>query len=98
LPDAGCCFGFIAIVSGVKGDINHLNFRHSDTDFQIASQRFRQANNVVEILSHVPERQDDTKAFVEQHGLTLAGFSEPSHVVFGIEIKTSKNQKHITDN
>jgi GT2 family glycosyltransferase len=81
LPDAGCCFGFIAIVSGVKGDLNHLNFRHSDTDFQIASQRFRQAKNVAEILSHVPERQEDAKAFVEQHGLTLAGSSEPSHVV-----------------
>jgi GT2 family glycosyltransferase len=81
LPDAGCCFGFLAVVSGVKGDINSLTFKHSDTDFQITNQRFRQANNVAEILSHVPERQDDAKAFVEQHGLSLVGSSQPSQIV-----------------
>jgi GT2 family glycosyltransferase len=81
LPDAGCCFGFLAVVSGIQGDINNLTFRHSETVFQIAKQRFRQANNIAEILSHVPERQDEAKAFVEQHGLSLAGSSQPSQVL-----------------
>lgn len=81
LPDAGCCFGFLAVVSGVQGDINNLTLKHSDTDFQIAKQRFRQANNVAELLSHVPERQNEAKGFVEQHGLSLAGSSQPSQVV-----------------
>jgi GT2 family glycosyltransferase/uncharacterized protein with GYD domain len=81
LPDSGCCFGFLALVSGVKGDINNLTFKHSGTDFQVSKQRFRQASNVAEILSHVPERKDEAKKFIEQHGISLTGSSQSNQVV-----------------
>lgn len=81
LPHDGCCFGFMALVSGVKGDLNNLVFSHSKTDFPMSAQRFRQAQNVAEMISHVPERQDEAKIFVEKNGLSLGGSLHPSQVV-----------------
>jgi GT2 family glycosyltransferase len=81
LPHKGCCYGFLGLITGVKGDLGSITFRHSSTDFQISKQRFRQASNVAEILSHVPERQDAAKKFVELNGLSLAGSSKPSQLV-----------------
>lgn len=81
LPHEGCCFGFMALVTGVKGDLSNLIFSHSKTDFPMSKQQFRQAQNVAEIISHVPERQDEAKVFVEKHGLSLGGSSQPSHII-----------------
>ena len=75
------CFGFILVIEDFSGSIDSLRFEHSNTAFPISKQRFRQASNVAEILSHVPYRQDEAKKFVEQHGLSLAGASIPSQVV-----------------
>ncbi|MDO6709131.1 glycosyltransferase [Aliiglaciecola sp. 2_MG-2023] len=81
LQNEAYCFGFLLVVDGFSGTLDDISINVSGTKFELAKQRFRQASNVAEILSHVPERQDESRKFVEQHGISLAGSSIPSQVV-----------------
>ncbi|ABG41723.1 glycosyl transferase, family 2 [Paraglaciecola sp. T6c] len=81
LPHDGCCFGFVAVMSGVKGDLDNVLFKHSKIDFPMSKQRFKRAQNIAEILSHVSERQDDAITFIEKHGLSIGTTTGSSQMI-----------------
>jgi GT2 family glycosyltransferase len=65
------CFGFIVIMDDFSGSIDNLTFEHSDTTFSISKLRYRQASNIAEILSNIPQKRDEAQAFFEARGLKL---------------------------
>jgi len=65
------CFGFILVIDQFAGSIDSLSFEHSNTVFPLSKLRYRQAGNVAEILSHVPDKNEEARAFVQGHGLKL---------------------------
>jgi GT2 family glycosyltransferase len=65
------CFGFIVIIDDFSGSIDNLTFEHSDTTFPMSKLRYRQASNIAEILSNIPEKRDEAKEFVEASSLKL---------------------------
>jgi GT2 family glycosyltransferase len=65
------CFGFIVIMDDFSGSIDNLTFEHSDTAFPMSKLRYRQASNIAEILSNIPEKRDEAKEFVEASSLKL---------------------------
>lgn len=65
------CFGFIMVIEDFSGSIDTLKFTHSNADFPISKQRYRQAANIAEIVSNVPVKNEEAKQFIENHGLKL---------------------------
>ncbi|MBU2877768.1 glycosyltransferase family 2 protein [Aliiglaciecola lipolytica] len=81
LPSDSSCLGFLAVLSGVSGDLDNISLSHSQTQFGMSKLNFKQANNVTEILSHVPVRQDEAKKFVENYGISLTGSNSSSSLI-----------------
>ncbi|GAB5380430.1 MAG: hypothetical protein Alis3KO_25700 [Aliiglaciecola sp.] len=81
LPQPGCCFGFLAVIQGSGSDINQLKIGHSETFFKVTNLNFRQASNLAEIISHIPERREEAQKFVEKQGLAMGARSASEKIV-----------------
>lgn len=95
LQDRNYCFGFLLIVDGFSGALDDISIHLSGIKFVLSRQQFRQASNVAEILSHVPERQDAARKFVEQNGISLSGSNIPNQVVVRSKDKDVEKIKSI---
>lgn len=71
LPNNGNCTGFLMVIDDFSGHLDSLTFEHSNISFPVSKLRYRQAANLAEILSNIPEKQEQAKRFVESHGLKL---------------------------
>ncbi|MEO9945782.1 glycosyltransferase [Paraglaciecola sp.] len=95
LPGDNSCLGFLAVISGVSGDLDHISISHSQTLFSMSKLNFKQANNVAEVLSHVPIRQEEAKKFVENYGISLAGSNSSSSLIIRNRDKDVEKIKRI---
>jgi GT2 family glycosyltransferase len=71
LSDNANCTGFVIIIDDFAGHLDSLRIEHSNTSFPFSKLRYRQAANLAEILSNVPEKHEQAKLFIESHGLKL---------------------------
>lgn len=71
LADNSNCIGFMVIVENFTGKLDTLVLSHSNASFPLSRLRYRQAANLAEIVSNIPDKQDEAKLFIESFGLKL---------------------------
>lgn len=65
------CIGFLIVIDNFSQSVDSLVLKYGNSTFPLSKQRYRQATNLAEILSNVPDKRDEATSFVESYGLKL---------------------------